>query len=270
MLKKCDDSSTPRVVEYIGADRVKCFYLYIDLLECGTQGDGVGLWVSEDENGALQGVMYRYFDTLHLYSRGLCPLEETLGLIAELRPKVITGDVENISALRPRLGEGSYAYEESYIITAEKLMDGKSDLSVYEAGEADVPEIAALMMKAEIYYTVYTYESLCEQLYKRLKDGFGHLYAMRTPEGRLVATNATNAETADMAVISGLVTDPDMRGRGLGRAITASTWNIVKLAGKQGIAFLGADNQNTLSLHRKMGYTFHGLYARLIRNDGPS
>lgn len=264
MLVRCDDSYTRRVVDYIGADRVKCFYLYIDLLECGTQGDGAGLWISE-EQGDIRGVMYRYIDTLHLYSRGECPLEDTLSVIRELDPKVITGDVESIRRLRAALGEQRYEYEENWIITAEKYMDGKSDLEVYEAGEADVPEIAALMMKADIYSAVYTYDGLCAQLYTRLRDGFGHLYAMRDDTGRLVATNATNAETADMAVISGLVTDPDMRGRGLGRAITASTWNLVKRSGKQGIAFLGADNENTLRLHRAMGYTFHGLYGRLIR-----
>jgi len=266
MLKRCDDSWVQPVVEYIGADRVKCFYLYIDIVECGTQKEGVGLWLDLDEAGAIGAVAYRYYDTLHLYSRGAYPVDELMPLVRQLDPKVITGDVEAIGALRERLG-GGYAYEESYIITAEKYMDGKSDLEVYEAGQADVPEIAALMMKSDIYYTVYTYDSLCRQLYDRLRDGFGHLYAMRTPEGRLVATNATNAETADMAVISGLVTDPEMRGRGLGRAITASTWNVVKRAGKQGIAFLGAENENTLSLHRKMGYTFHGLYARLIREE---
>lgn len=267
MLRKCDDSYIQPVVSYIGADRVKCFYLYIDLVECGTQKDGVGLWVSFGDDDEIRAVMYRYYDTLHLYSRGAIPVDEALALVRELDSKVVTGDVEAISELRKRLGGESYAYEESYIITAEKYMDGKSELDVCEAGEADVPEIAALMMTSDIYNTVYTYESLCEQLYARVRDGFGHLYAMRTPEGRLVATNATNAETADMAVISGLVTDPEMRGRGLGRAITASTWNVVKRAGKQGIAFLGSDNQNTLSLHRKMGYTFHGLYARLIRED---
>ena len=266
MLKRCDDSWIGPVVEYIGADRVKCFYLYIDLVECGTQKDGVALWLDLDDCGGIRAVVYRYYDTLHLYSRGAFPVHELPPLVNELGTKVITGDTDTIHALRSLL-PGRFTYEESYIITAEKYMDGKSDLNVTEAGADDVPEIAALMMKAEIYYTVYTYESLCRQLYDRVRDGFGHLYAMRDADGRLVATNATTAETADMAVISGLVTDPEMRGRGLGRAITASTWNVVKRSGKQGIAFLGADNENTLSLHRKMGYTFHGLYARLIRED---
>ena len=266
MLIRCDDSYISPVVDYIGEDKVICFYLYMDLLECGTQAEGVGLWVCEEE-GELQAVMYRYYDALHLYSKGLCPREEVLDLIREIDPKVITGTQENIDLLQEALDKNKYTYELSHIITADKLMDGKSDLAVTAAGVEDVPEIAALMMKEHIYNTVYTYEGLCESLVRRIKEGFGRLFVMRTAEGCLVATNALSAETDELAVINGLVTDPDMRGHGLGRAITASTWNLVKLEGKKGLAFLGADNENTLSLHRKMGYTFLGLYARLIRED---
>lgn len=266
MLKKCGDDRIPQVTEYIGEDKVICFYLYMDLLECGTQGDGVGLWVCED-GGTLQAVMYRYYDALHIYSRDRCPADEAVALITELDPKVITGRQEDIDRIAAVLPTGKYAYELSHIITADKLMDGKSDLAVQPAGEADVPEIAALMMKERIYNTVYTYDGLCEALIRRIHEGFGRLFVMRTEDGRLVATNALSAETEEFGVINGLVTDPDMRGHGLGRAITASTWNLVKNEGKRGLAFLGADNENTLSLHRRMGYTFLGLYARLIRED---
>ena len=267
MLKKCDDSYIPRVVEYIGDDKVMCFYLYMDLIECGTQDDGLGLWVCENDMGGLEAVMYRYYDALHLYSRGTCPTDAVLELIAAIDPKVVTGTPRIIDALVPRLPEGKYTCELSHIITADKLMDGKSDLAVQPAGEADVPEIASLMMKEHIYNTVYTYDGLCQSLVRRIREGFGRLFVMRTDEGRLGATNALSAETDEFGVINGLVTDPDMRGHGLGRAITASTWNLVKNEGKRGLAFLGADNENTLSLHRAMGYTFLGLYARLIRED---
>lgn len=267
MLIRCDDSFISRVTEYIGEDKVRCFYLYMDLLECGTQADGVGLWVCEDGDGTLTCAAYRYYDCLHLYSRGALPAEELLPLIRELDPKVITGSQASIDTLLPLLDGDRYTYELSHIITADKLMDGKSDLDVQTAGEADVPEIAALMMKEHIYNTVYNYDGLCESLVRRIREGFGRLFVMRTDDGRLVATNALSAESDEFAVINGLVTDPDMRGHGLGRAITASTWNLVKNEGKRGLAFLGAENENTLSLHRRMGYTFLGLYARLIRED---
>lgn len=265
MTIQCDNSYVPQVVEYIGEGKYQCFYLYMDLLEYGAQGPDVGLWISGDGE-EIQGVAYRYFDTLHLYSRGRFPTHDALGLIDELRPKCVTGSQDTIDHIRDKTKD-RYAYELSHIITARKYMDGKSDLAVAEAGEADIPEIAALMMKEPIYNSVYTYESLCEQLKNRLETGFGRLFIMRDETGRLVATNATSAETEELAVISGLVTDTELRGRGLGRAITASTWNLVRREGKRGLAFLGAENENTIALHKKMGYEFLGLYARLLRED---
>ena len=265
MIIKCGDDYIPEVVEYIGEGKYQCFYLYMDLLEYGAQGPDVGLWIS-GEDDEIYGVAYRYFDTLHLYSRERFPRQEALALIEQLRPKCVTGTQETIDRLRGRTTD-TYAYELSHIITTSRLMDGKSDLAVQPAGADDVPEIAALMMKEPIYNTVYTYESLCEQLKNRLKTGFGRLFAMRDETGRLVATNATSAETEELAVISGLVTDTELRGRGLGRAITASTWNLVLKEGRRGLAFLGAENENTLALHKKMGYDFLGLYARLLRED---
>ena len=265
MIIKCGDSYIPQVVEYIGQGKYQCFYLYMDLLEYGAQGPDVGLWIS-GEDDEIYGVAYRYFDTLHLYSRDRFPKQEALALIEQLRPKCVTGSQENIDRLLGQTKD-KYAYELSHIITASHLMDGKSDLAVQQAGQDDVPEIAALMMKEPIYNTVYTYESLCEQLGNRLNTGFGRLFVMRDETGRLVASTATSAESEDLAVISGLVTDTTLRGRGLGRAITASTWNLVLQEGKRGLALLGADNESTLALHRKMGYDFLGLYARLLRED---
>ncbi len=265
MMIQCDNSYIPQVIDYIGEDKYKCFYLYMDMKEYGAQGPDVGLWMC-GEGARIDGVMYRYFDTLHLYSREIFPQREALAMIEQLRPKCVTGEQSSIDPLKGKTTD-AYAYELSHIITTDKLMDGKSDLSVQQAGKADVPEIARLMMKEPIYNSVYTYESLCEQLENRIDSGFGRLFVMREPDGRLVATNATSAETEELAVISGLVTDTEMRGHGLGRAITASTWNLVLTEGKRGLAYLGADNENTLSLHHKMGYDFLGLYARLLRED---
>lgn len=265
MTIQCDNSYIPEVLEYIGEGRYQCFYLYMDLLEYGAHGPDVGLWLCGDEE-EIKGVAYRYFDTLHLYSRDIFPAHDALGLVDELRPKCVTGSQANIDRIYGRTKD-YYVCELSHIITTRRYMEGKCELAVREAGEEDIPEVAALMMKEPIYSSVYTYESLCRQLTDRMRTGFGRLFVMRDETGRLAAANATSAETRDMAVISGLVTDPELRGRGLGRAITASTWNLVRREGKRGLAFLGAENESTVALHKKMGYEFLGLYARLLRED---
>lgn len=265
MLIKCNDHDINRVIDYIGNDKTLCFYMYMDILECGTEAEGLGLWISESNNN-IKMICYRYYDCLHVFSREGCIVDDIINLVDEISPKVIVGSEEDIEKIK-RVVDDTYIYELNHIITAEKMMDSELDVEICIAEEKDVSEIASLMMKDPIYNHVYSYDKLSGDLLRRLKDGFGRLFAIRDAEGKLVATNATYAETDDMAVIGGLVTDPDMRGKGLGRAITASTWNLIKREGKQGLAFLMSDNTKTINLHKKMGYTFIGKSARLVKND---
>ena len=264
MLTKCTAVDAQRALDYIGSDRLLCFYMYMDIIECGVESEGLGLWISET-NDNIDCIMYQYYDCLHIFSREICPVNEVLHLIDIIKPDVISSNEENISALKQVLDMDNYIYELNHIITADKYMEESADLNICVATEADIPEIAELMMKEHIYNSVYSYDKLCDSLTRRFKEGFGRMFIIRDPDDRLIATNATNAETSDLAVIGGLVTDTELRGRGLGRAITASTWNLMKREGKQGLAFLITDNTSTIAPHEKMGFSFIGLSARLIK-----
>ena len=264
ILRRCQVDDIDKALNYIGEDRLLCFYLYMDVLECGITDEGLGLWTSE-KYGEICAVMYRYYDCLHLFSRGNCPVNDVLAVISEIDPKVIVSSEENIALLSEELDKDQYIYELNHIITTDVLMKENPDMTIVPATKDDVPEIAEMMMKDKIYYEVYTYDKLCTDLTRRLEDGFGRLFIIRNEDGRLVCADATNAETDDLAVIGGLVTDPEMRGRGLGQAMTGYVWNTVLREGKRGLAFLLDDNEKTINLHKKLGYDFIGYSARLIR-----
>jgi len=264
ILKRCQVEDVDKALAYIGDDRLLCFYLYMDVLECGIEDEGLGLWVSE-ENGKIQAVMYQYYDCLHIFSRANCPVRDVLTVMSEINPKVIVSSEENIGLLQNELDMEQYIYELNHIITTDVMMNENSDVEVMDATKEDVPEIVDMMMKDKIYYEVYTSEKLRGDLTRRLEAGFGRLFIIRDENGRLVCADATNAETEDLAVIGGLVTDPEMRGRGLGAAMTAKVWNKVLMEGKRGLAFLLDDNEKTINLHKKLGYDFIGYSARLIR-----
>ena len=264
VLKRCKVEDIDKALAYIGDDRLLCFYLYMDVLECGIEAEGLGLWTSE-LNGEIQAVMYQYYDCLHLFSREECPVKDVMTVINEINPKVIVSSEANIALIQKELDAEQYIYELNHIITTDVLMKENPDIEIMDATKEDVPEIVTMMMKDRIYYEVYTYEKLCGDLTRRLEDGFGRLFIIRDEEGRLVCADATNAETSDLAVIGGLVTDPEMRGRGLGAAMTAKVWNKVLLEGKRGLAFLLDDNEKTINLHKKLGYDFIGYSARLIK-----
>lgn len=264
MLFQCHEEKwVRRVLDYIGDDYEKCFYLYIDLQEYGVCGDNEKLWVSL-EGEAIRGVAYKYFDTLHLYSQKQFPIDDALMLERVVCPHCIycsSVDVEEMSGGT----EGTYMIEYHHIITADKFMEETAGAKVLQAREEDIPGISALMMKDKQYYTVYTYEKLCEQLKERFRTGFGRLFILRNEKGAVVAANAIYAETKEVGVVSGLITDLESRGKGLGRSITASTWNLLRREGKKGLALLGMDNTATIALHEKMGFTFLGTMARMIK-----
>jgi len=263
MILHCDNSHIPAVVDYLGADRVMCFYLYMDMLQYGAENENMDLWLCED-GGAIRAVFYRYHDALHMFSRGDWPKREIEDFLRSERRKVVTMTEADAEALG-HLFEGCEV-ENSYVITAPKLMTGREDLDIRPAGREDAAAITELMMCDATYNTVYTYEELYEQTLERLESGFGRLFVIRKGE-KVIATNCTAAETEDLAVISGLVTDPNERGQGLGRAITAYTWNLVKNEGKMGLAHLACDNENTIRLHRAMGYDFLGIRTRFLREQ---
>lgn len=262
MIRCTDENMLSRVFEYIGDGKYQCFYLYLDLQKYGTTGENVELWLSYKDSN-INGIAYRYYDTLHLYSKEQLPSQDVLHLVEIMHPMCITGPDELIAGLRQFL-DTDYSYKLSHIITTDHLLDEVQDVNIAQACEADLSAVVELLMSEHIYSSVYDKESLLKQLKTRLNDGFGRIFVARDSSGRLIATNATFAENDEIAVIGGLVTDPSLRGKGFGRAITASTWNLLFRGGKRCLAFLADDNEPTLILHRKMGFEFIGKYARLL------
>lgn len=266
MLVHCDDSDTPEAVTYIGEEgKLQCSYLYADLLGCGTQGPDFGLWFSKDGDG-IRGVAYRYYNTLHLYSKDLFPAEDALLLIQELDPKNITGPQTSIEPLWEQVGEG-YKYELSHIITTDRPLKCRSNLNVTPACEKDIPVIAAIMIEDPVFAPVYTYEGLCRELQYQFKTGLGRFFVLKDRAGRILASSATNAETTEMAVTGVVITNKQVRGLGFGSALAAYIWNMLLSEGKRGIGFVNTENEEAVSMDRKLGFRFIGLYARLLRKD---
>ena len=264
MIKQYTNQERDIVLKHIGDDRAMCFYLYMDLEECGCEDDGLGLWVSQDGDD-IKFVIYKYYETVHLYGDVNDIDDEVIAKIKECEPRLLYGSVEVIEKLCDVFSVDKSEIERNHVITIDKFLSKDTDENngISLATKEDIPTIAELMLKDEIYKKVYEYDKLCVELERRLESGFGRLFTIKR-DGKILAANATYAETKDLGVIGGLITDPAARGQGLGAIITASTWDRVLRDGKQGLAFLEADNEKTINLHKKLGYIFLGVTARII------
>lgn len=263
MLIKGNDADISRVVAYIGDGKYQCFYLYADMLECGTQEDGLGLWISE-EDGAIKGVAYRYYATLHLFSHDVFPKSEALELIRQIRPQCVTGSQ---STIEPLVGgtEDQYKLELMHLIMVDQQKDIRIRGTVELADESDVPAIAAMMMEDPIYQPVYTYERLCDELTDRLKSKFGRIFVLKNKAGEILASAAVYAETDDIAFCGGLITSKRARGAGFGYVLAVYVNNVVISENKCSLAYISTENKDWVEMNKRVGTKFLGISARLLR-----
>ena len=264
MILKCDDSYIPQVVEYIGEDKWQCLYLYADMLEYRTEGNQFNLWIFKNED-EIDSVAYRYYDTIHFYSRNQTVNDEMISLINELQPKCITGSQDMMDQIKNRLTT-AYTEELSYVFTIDHLIEEKRKLPVVEATEADVPEIAEIMMEEEVYSHVYSYDDICRQMTDRIRIGKGRVFILRDKSGHILASSGTYVETLDIVLTGGLIVSKKVKGFGFGPAMATYVWNLIFREGKQAIGLESLDNEDSKVMNQKLGYTIIGVVARLLRN----
>lgn len=216
LMRKAVFSEKDEILSYLEKDITNCLYMYADIFKYGLEAEHVTVWYDTDELG-LRMVVMQYHKNFQVYAnRGFEDVEGVLALIARENPLGVSGRKEIVTQLAPRL---SNIYEPEYgvifkgkPINSEKLKQGLEDCSVQieRAVEADAPAIAHLLYMDDELRSVYTEDSLAQELADRIQTQMGRSYIVRSGE-EIVVHNATYAESDKFVVVSGLMVHPDYR-----------------------------------------------------------
>lgn len=262
MIQQCDDSFIPAAVEYIGSDKVKCPYLYADILQYRTQGENFNLWVLLNKN-AIQGLVYRYYDTIHLYCKDELVVTDMGNLINGISPNCISGEEWLIEKLIPQLKD-PYRLEIQHIVTIDHMLEEKIRLPFVRATESDVPELAAVMMEDKVFYQVYTYDNLCRQMKDGISTGQRRVYILKDRLNKVLASISIYAETSDIVILGGLIVSQRAKGRGFGPIALTFASNLLLTEGKQIAGFVNIENDDSVIMHKEMGFKFIGKHVKLL------
>ena len=210
-MKRMTREDLPRVLDYLRKDLPRCLYLYADLWVYGLDNPHMAAWLQEDGAG-LGKVAMEYHGSFQLYGdRDFEETGELLELIRRRQPPGISARREIIEALAPRLPD--YTAEYGVVLRRDRdyaSQPGEGEAEIRQAGEEDVPEIAALICADPEMGEQYTPEGLAEQLRERMRTGMGRSFVIRR-DGRIAAHVATFAECPEFLISSGLVVHPDYR-----------------------------------------------------------
>ena len=228
--------------------------------------------------GALRCVLLQYYTGINVFSyKNNLDVPATVAFLQEKQPSMINGPLETLEKLYPYFRE-TYDFEAGYVTellekpkdesmseTDESDAETQAEFPVEKAGEAELPEIAALICTDEGVGGTYTPEGLAAQLLERQRDGFGRNYFIRQ-NGRIVCHAGTYAEVDDLAVVSGVITAEDSRGQNLADRVVSKLNKELLAEGKHPCLFYYT--RSAARLYAKTGYAAGTGWAKLIRKQG--
>lgn len=260
MYQLANESNIQELFTYFEKDLKNCLYSYIDLKKYGIHNKDLQIYFNKNQD-QITSVATKYYNGLQLFHYGsVFPVNNTIALIHDLQPSIISSTPDIIDALATFTLE--YEVEQGFVTSLENV---KTDFSysVTPACLADMEDIAKLICMDEGLGGHYTVPELKEQLATRKKEKFGRNYIIRE-KGNIVCHAATYAEVDNLAVISGVITHPNYRGHGYARSLVAKLCADLLSEGKR--PYLFYYTKESEALYKKIGFQSPSGWAKLVKH----
>ena len=118
-----------------------------------------------------------------------------------------------------------------------------------------------------MYDVVCGVRALVLEMYgtERRKEKFGRNYILRHEGGRLIGHAATYAELSDLAVVSGVITAPEFRGKGYSEGILAALCDALIREGKDVFSYYYIEAAERM--HKGVGFETIGGWSKLVKEQ---
>ncbi len=236
-------------------------YLYIDTKTYGYENKNDIMTWALVKDDVIKAVLFKYYNSLQYLRVEQLEEEDYLEIcnhIREMSYEMISGDEESLSNIN-RILENAYKMTSGYVLLGDEYRGTTSGQTKW-ADEEMCSEIAQLICSDEGIGGHYTKELLTEQLVDRQKN-YNCKNRVLIDDGRIVAHMGTYADYDDVAVLGGLVTDPDYRGKGYGGAVLKDLALAVKSENKTPILY--CFEEDTTGWYESQGWRKHIECAKL-------
>ena len=267
MYRIANRSDIPKLLAYLEQDLKNCFYSYIDLKKFGIDNPNLKVWFDTDHRGdcfradEICCSALKYYEGLQLFdAAGKMDAVETAGMIRSLNSHIVSSTVDVIEKLYPLLKD-TYEMEQGYVTEMLSMPECEISTEVRPAEKEEYDEIAKLICSDQGVGGHYTPEELKEQLLSRLEEGFGRNYILKR-EGEIIHHAATYAELDNLAVISGVITREDWRGKGVGTLAVRRLCHDLLKEGKKPCLFYYTKQAE--QFYKKIGFEEGTGWAKLV------
>lgn len=252
MIRSYKDSDKECIENNIKKDIFQNIYLYIDTQTYGYRGENIETMVVEN-NETVVAVLYTYYGSLQIFENKKlndAEISEIALYIQSKKFKMISANKELAQLLVNKL-KVDYDFQSGVLMGAKSAFNEKSSITCW-AKPDQCEEIAQLICADPNIGGHYTVTDLAEQLKDRMQNwGCRNLIIM--DEKKIIAHMASYAEKNEIAVLGGLITHNDSRGKGYGRIVLQKLADAFIKQNKFPVLFVF--NDELVPWYENMGWT---------------
>lgn len=281
MYRIAQENDVNILLEYFEQDLKNCLYSYIDLKKYGIDNPNLTVYFDADQSqaehadcssnlvdgddclkvGDIKCTALKYYEGLQLFDAdGAMDTEAAAELIRTLGSHIVSSTVDVIEKLYPLL-KNSYEMEQGYVTEMLNMPECEISGEVRPAKLEEYDEISKLICSDAGVGGHYEPEELKEQLLTRLSEGMGRNYVLKR-DGEIIHHAATYAELDNLAVISGVITREDYRGKGIGTLAIRKLCHDLLSEGKKPCLF--CYTRQAVELYKKIGFEEGTGWAKLV------
>ena len=263
MYVKAKEQDVEKLLAYFEQDLKNCLYSYIDLKKFGIENPNLTVYFDESEGICCTAL--KYYEGLQLFdANGKMDAGKTAKLIKDLNSHIVSSTIDVIEKIYPLLKD-TYEMEQGYVTEMLSMPECEisEDVRPAEVGEYD--EIAKLICSDEGVGGHYEPEELKNQLITRLGEDMGRNYILKR-DGEIIHHAATYAELDNLAVISGVITREDWRGKGVGTLAVRKLCHDLLQEGKKPCLFYYTKQAE--EFYKKIGFEEGTGWAKLVLKKG--
>lgn len=261
-MEKLTEKHRAEVEAYISAEPEYNVFVQGDLENYGFDSETVELFGARTANGALCALLLRYFHNYCLCMSETAPVEELAAFLQVRGARYLSGKEADVAAVAAHMPgwklRGTNLARMDCLAGGAALPEG---FSLRMLGPQDARAVIELEMQIEEFADSFRgvdREEKVKECRENLRHG-GHAFGVYE-EDRLVALAETTAENSVSAMVIGVATLPNRRGRGFARACVHAAAVHSFTAGRRYLC-LFYDNPAAGHIYHALGFADVGRFG---------
>ena len=257
MIRKLNENDKDKLMSYVTDEPALNLFIIGDIENYGFQNDFQEMWGEFDHEDNFKAVLLRYYDSFIIYAKNEYSSQEIAKIIKNNDSKMVSGKkvcVEKLSSyLDIEKKRDTYFCK---LDKAEELYEG--DL-INQVEKTKIQDVEYLW---ELHNRIDEFDNLdsLERKEKKYKDKTGRGYHIYNgSRDKVISCAETTAENSVSAMVVGVATDPEYRGKGLASAVMSKLCKVVLDEGKELCLFY--DNPEAGKIYKRIGFEDIGIWS---------